>query len=287
MKVFTAYAGDRTSINRLSKSDLFEGFFTDQQKQVEAGNLSVHTFKNRINALKQLTRHLYLAERINEIPRILQSKKYQISINRSVPKIFTYEDIRKLFAGSNDVLRLCILLGINCSLCQSDIANIRKKHIDFKNRRLRKEREKTGIIGDYKLWDITYEYIEKLKPKNFKPEMLLLTTSTGNPLKYERLVNGKCVKSDSIKSYYQKVRKSAKGVSKEGRALSFKNFRKTGAYWIEKENPGLTPLYLAHSSLDIRHLNYVDKNFHPLDPPLELLGDKLNIGKYVNDSEIG
>lgn len=76
-------------------------------------------------------------------------------------KDFTAEEIRSMLGHSNSTQRAMILLGVNCGLGNSDIADLRTINLDLKKGWLDYTREKTEVERRCPLWPETIEAITK------------------------------------------------------------------------------------------------------------------------------
>lgn len=102
--------------------------------------------------------------------------------NATVKRFFTAAEIKTLVDSARQPLKAMILLGINCGLGNTDVANIRDEHIQ--NGWLMMARAKTAIERRIPLWPETLEAIDDAKQLSRKAnspsgEGLLFLTRNG------------------------------------------------------------------------------------------------------------
>jgi integrase len=105
---------------------------------------------------------------------------------KKAPRLFEANQLRELIAAAGVPLKAMLLLGINCGLGNSDVAQMEFRHIDQKTGWLRFPRPKTGIDRRSPLWSETAEAIEaaieqRPTPKAKAHEQLVFVTSHGLP----------------------------------------------------------------------------------------------------------
>ncbi len=96
------------------------------------------------------------------------------------------DELRAVINEASQPLKAMVLLGINAGLGQSDIARLRKSHIDFKAGWLDYAQWKTGIDRRVKLWPETIKALKdaianRPKSKNKQHDDLVFLTHHGNP----------------------------------------------------------------------------------------------------------
>jgi integrase len=105
---------------------------------------------------------------------------------KKAPRLFEADQLRQIIAAAGVPLKAMLLLGINCGLGNSDVAQMELRHIDWKSGWLRFPRPKTGIDRRCPLWFETIEALEaaieqRPTPKAEAHEQLVFVTSRGLP----------------------------------------------------------------------------------------------------------
>ena len=113
-----------------------------------------------------------ILERIPKIDAISRSK----IINKQ-RRIFSHEEISKLFAVADTQMKAMIWLGLNCGFGCTDCSYLRWKNLDLINGRVVFPRGKTGVPRDLTLWPETINAL-KVVPKKGE---LVFYTARGNP----------------------------------------------------------------------------------------------------------
>jgi integrase len=103
---------------------------------------------------------------------------------KKAPRLFEADQLRKIIAVAGAPLKAMLLLGINCGLGNSDVAQLEFRHIDWTTGWLRFPRPKTGIDRRCPLWSETIKAIERAieqrpAPKAKSHEHLVFVTSHG------------------------------------------------------------------------------------------------------------
>ncbi|MGE3803395.1 MAG: tyrosine-type recombinase/integrase [Gemmataceae bacterium] len=110
---------------------------------------------------------------------------------------FSSDEIRAMLHAAKQPLKAMILLGINCGLGNSDIAHLRRDHLNLETGWLDYVRPKTGVTRKAKLWPETMQAINEwleVRPDHKDPAhaRLVFTTKRGhwwgrhpNPLSHE------------------------------------------------------------------------------------------------------
>jgi integrase len=100
---------------------------------------------------------------------------------RTVDRVFTHDELRKILLGAKGPLRTFTLLALNCGMYAADIAQIHK--VDLKRVGtlwlIDNDREKTSIRRRVPLWPETVKAIEATRDKSDRP--LLFYTAFGKP----------------------------------------------------------------------------------------------------------
>ena len=199
-------------------------------------------------------------------PVNLHSRRYRfVGGHKDVPTI-PVEEVTKILAKTHGMLRLHILLFLNCGMTQVDISDLHPSEVDWQRgritrRRSKTEKKETTPVVSYKLWQ---ETMTLLKQFGHHEGDHVLLTHTGRPWVRDQIVNGKRKKSDSIKSLYVHLKLD----------YSLKLYRKTGATVLSKKYPECVELYLGHSPRTITQRSYVPPDVEKFDEAINWLGQQ-------------
>ncbi len=237
------------------------GAYKDSLITAEEGAVSV---KHKLRTVKALVMWAYDSELIDALPRNIR-KYVDVDLPAPKPQFFKVKDVKRLYKTASDRVKLWILLGLNCGYVQSDISSLEPGMVDWENGVIRRDRQKTGVESQHRLWPITLKMLREQATDG----PLLLTTATGQPLIREEIRDdGTPSKTDMIAHTFADLKKDEKV------ALSFKHFRKTAADAIAKQfqdKPWLVELFLAHSDPRMRK-HYTRQHYDELHNAIEWLG---------------
>ena len=256
-------------------SDCLKDYKQEQLRLLKKGKTSPENAKHRLRTVKAMLLWAYHDEELIDVmPRRLKSYA-DIKLPAPEPKSFTSKEIETLYNAASPKLRLWVLLALNCGYTQTDVSNLTHDMIDWKCGKIKRQRQKTGVNSEHKLWQ---ETITLLKQEQTDPSVSkrVLLTPNGEPLvKLGIKDDGSPVRSDSITHAFTRLRKS-KNID-----LPFKFFRKTGTAMIAEEyqtEPWLVELYLAHSDPRMRK-HYTRQHFDRLHEATDWLRIALGIDK--------
>ncbi|TWT31113.1 hypothetical protein KOR34_44870 [Posidoniimonas corsicana] len=221
------------------------------------GSISRATLKKRLSILCKWLRWLVDENYLEAPPKDLRSYA-KVKLDPPQPLFFTADELKQLFSVATQRTRLFMLLGLNLGATQREIATLEAKMIDWETGIVTRPRHKTGVPSRNILWPRTLKQLRILRSTKRGP---LLVGNTGNPL-VEEYINseGKLSLHDAVSKAFARTMKQAK---LEGHKRSFKHLRKTAANEIEKRDPTLTPLFLAHSEQGVKR-HYVDTHYDRL-----------------------
>lgn len=172
--------------------------------------------------LVRFIRHLYSKRLIHELPRNLESFEWDVPPQKI--KTYEIEDVRQILADLPEKYRCWALLGLNCSMINSDIGNLKPGMIH--GGYLTRKRVKTENASDnvpevtYRLWPETLALLKKQRSNH--PEYWF-ATDVGTPLYIQWVEDGEAHKKDMISTNW-------------GRAnlpIELKAFRSIGATILE------------------------------------------------------
>jgi integrase len=281
------YADDKYQLNafadfcekqkQLSLDEVVRPDFLDRHKASTKAKSSVVTLWHSVKAVKRLLTWGWKHNRIEALPRNLDDYA-RVERPKPMPKFFTVDEVKALYAQASPRSKLYILLALNGGFTQVDIATLTHSMIDWKAGIISRDRNKTGIPQSCKLWPITLTSLKEHSTKT-KGDNLALVSEEGNPLVYDAIndTTGRHSKVDSIRSAFNRLEKKCK--MKNGR--SFKAFRKTGADTLAAQYqtaPYIVDLYLAHAADRMRQ-HYTATHFDELHKATDWLATVFGFAK--------
>ena len=194
--------------------------------------------QSRFSAVKQFTRWLWKLGVIENLPRNMND----LQIRRVIKEvtIFPVEEIKSLLAAATGMLKLCILLMLNCGFQQKDISDLKPEEVDWDLGRIKRKRSKTmkekgTPTIEYLLWRETFDLLKDIGKRDGESVLL---GKNGNPLKWEKInAQNKIAKTDAIKATYSRFCRKMKL-----KPRPLKLLRKTGPSLIQK-HPQFSSLY--------------------------------------------
>lgn len=238
-----------------------------RDKQTELCTSQV-TLKKRLESVRKWLSWLIDRNYLKELPKDL-SHYARVRIEKPRPTFFSLEEVRSIYVKSSDLMKACISLGLNAGFTQKDCSTLTAEMIDWETGILARDRNKSGVPMQAKLWPETIFQLKKVGHFDKPP---LLRNTVGNPLVLETVgKNGKLTVTDSINIMFRLLKVNGK---------SFKHLRKTAANEIEKMNPALTSLFLAHSTVGMKAA-YVGRHFEELYVLTDKLRDPYKLGEPV------
>jgi hypothetical protein len=258
--------------------DFLGSYRTTLLKAVGQGQSSIVSAKNCLKTLKACCEWAYDEEILDSLPRRIKSIA-SVKLPAPNPQSFTPDEVKALFQGANDRMKLFLLLGLNLGYTQVDIATLEHPMVDWTTGIVTRGRHKTGQPQQARLWPITLGLLRE-HATDAKTGLVLLGENGNNLLADKIKADGNSTKTDSIRLAFGRLqdqlnmqalrtsrpelftRVKGQEASKTRKreihtalmALrdkrGFKVFRKTGADQIAQQfqdQPWLTDLYLAHS----------------------------------------
>lgn len=144
---------------------------------LKEGNISFATARLRMTLVKQFYYWCFHTERIDELPRNINSSYIQMrrprhlkieSMDKSMhDDVITNEELARFFEYTVQYkgrypLGLIVLLLLNTGMNLSDVVSITPENLiedEDGGLSIRKRRRKTGVLGEWRLWSITEEYL--------------------------------------------------------------------------------------------------------------------------------
>jgi len=268
LAAFRDFVGGSNPISAIN-SRVMTDFRSDLLDRISRGEFSRVYAKDRLDASTQFTRWLWREETLADLPRVIESRAFSITVTPTPIKTFTAEEIKALLKASNGQNKLCILLGLNTGMTQGDISDLRPDEVDWEAGVIRRKRSKTRQHKNvpevaYQLWRETFSLLKKFRRPDCQQ---VLANDNGAPLVVVALKpDGKLHKVDNIHCNFSRYCRRM-GIS--GR--SFKSLRKTAATMLRGNATfsGLESLFLGHAPRSIADRHYAGV-------PQELLGQAIN-----------
>jgi integrase len=130
-------------------------------RKLMAKHFSSVTLKNEINRIRIILKFAFdqrlITERVSygqsfNKPSLMMLRKAR---NEAGPKDFSSEELRKILAAADPIMRAMILLGINAGFGNTDCANLPRSAINFETGWLNFPRVKTAIERRIPMWPET------------------------------------------------------------------------------------------------------------------------------------
>jgi hypothetical protein len=157
---------------------------------------------------------------------------------------YTLDELVTLYQSATGLERLLLLLGLNCGFGQAEVASLQTDEIHLDQRHpyygmtgswIRRIRFKTGVYGEWRLWDETVRGIRwMLNRRATQKDGALILTKAGRPLTQPTENNNRNNKiANCWHRLYQRILKD-----KKIRKLSFNKLRKTAGDLIKRFSSG-------------------------------------------------
>lgn len=250
--------------------------------------------KKRLQFARRFMEWCVEQEVIEAVPAAMGRKYASIALPRQKPKFWTPAEIHSLldnahlqpFGRKQGLLRLSILLGLNCGYLPSCIASLRHDDVDWDFGIIDRERSKTGMLQVSKLWPETLTHLRDHATKRNDDErgggLVLIGAKYGSPLVHERIKDdGKITRTDTISRAFGNLRRKHLEWPSDGR--SFKTLRKSAAETLSAEfqsEPAIVDKFLAHGIKRITSHYISGGHFDRLFQATDWLREKLEIAKH-------
>lgn len=231
--------------------------------------ISPRTAKDRLAEVKAFMVWAYEME-LCDLPRNLR-RYAQVDLPEPTPTVFTSEELGELWKASSQRMRCLMALALNCGFGQQDLSDLRVGEIDFTGQFIDRRRSKTGVRARHKLWPMTVALLKKELDGDAQDD-LAFRTASGTPLVTSELRDGKLKRSDTVKCQFWRLMRKVKLDGGRG----FYSLRKTGASQIERIDPAVTEMYLAHSERGMKR-NYAERDWDRLGRTLDQLETHFNL----------
>jgi integrase len=282
LNTFVDWIGGATGVREITSQKLME-YRDDLLRRVNSGEWSSSTASDHLVSLKSFLRWLYRTEAIPALPRIMDAGSHELEISRARSSIetFTKEEISQLLTNASPRTRLYILLTLNTSMTQKDIADLTFDEVDFSKGRINRKRSKTKKFDStphvsYKLWPETLALL--VHEKNPGLAGRVLVNEKGAPLWSETNdANAGYQKIDNVRSAFDRLRR------KVAIKQSFISLKKTAASELasSKEYCSLKGLFLGHAPTTIADKHYAQAPGALLDEALAWLRKQFEIARTL------
>jgi len=279
---FIKHFGKDTLINDLTELDL------EQYKNFHAGRQDIAkiTARDFLSTVKIFFRWGWKMSLIEKLPRniddLTKITSGRAKLVKTLPKIFTMDELKTLWDAASSRVKLYMALGLNCGHTQKDISDLRASELDLEHGSIKRERSKTKVYAECKLFDVTLALIEQHRhqctAKTDGTERVFLTekrstdTLCNEPLIRAKIkADGSLDRTDVIKCAFFRLQKKT-GIN-GGR--SFRSLRKTGASIIEQIDPMCTEMYLSHSERGMKQF-YAQRDWSRLSEALQEMENRLS-----------
>jgi integrase len=246
--------------------------------------ISVRTAANYCKAFKKLLDWMDSQETLGfNKPKGTDSIFRFRNFNPIKIRIYSNDELKAIMSAHPEHFRLYPLLAINCGYYQIDVATLRHDHLvtvigdkiepisDIFSSSgdvfIKRRRQKTLHQNDFEtlcyLWPETVELLKKYGAPIDNPHGLVLLNENAMPLQRS--------KTNNITNRFNRYKKDA-GLARE---CQFKQFRKTGATWMENHHgERVARLYSAHT-LGGELKRYAAQSFDPLTAALKQWREEL------------
>lgn len=96
-------------------------------------------------------------------------------------RILTEEEEEKLTENCSDILKLIIAFALNTGMRRAEILGLTRSQVDFKNRRIRVEKTKSGKVRFIPINEDLFKLLLKLKSENGQSPFVFLNPATKRP----------------------------------------------------------------------------------------------------------
>jgi len=252
LNAFKEWLGKDTSVDRINSEQWVSWY-----KHVQLLGKASWTKKKLFSYPKSFTGWLIEQGLIPPFES-LHAKRYKFSIERKEEEPLPVERVKEILGKAQGMLRLHLLLMLNCGFSQKDISDLTpSEYADGRITRARSKTKKRGTrVVTWKLWDSTRELLDQFKqPAGDR----LLLTSNGTTWVGEG-------RRDGINSLYRHLKFHE----------SLKQFRSTSGNMIQKQfNKDLADHFLGHKQKSVESA-YFSRDQQELDQAVAWLATQYN-----------
>jgi integrase len=261
IKHFVSYLGEQTPIDAINE-EKWAGYHRLLLNQIGNSTCSPAYARKLHRSARVFVEYLASLKRI-QAPVNLTDKRMKFTIPKRAIEVFSSEEITRLLSESRDMIRLMILLALNCGMTQIDISDLCHDEVDWKRGRLTRKRSKTSDhantpVVEYLLWPETFALLTRLRSSD---PVRILVTKSGKPW-----VNRRETNIDSVRIEFEKITPT----------LTFKYLRKTAASMLGShgEFRAYAQYFLSHAPSTVADAHYVRPNQERFDCAVNWLRDQ-------------
>ena len=247
---FMKCVGDHQPLESLCIAH-WESFWNKLQQNLKSEKWVDKYGNSVLSSVRGFFNWCYVTERLETLPRFVNSKLYRIEIHATKPIPFTKKEVLSILSVATDEQRLLYLLMLNCAMTQKDVSDLCPGEVDLRKGTITRRRSKhqhrvTERVPTvtYHLWKPAWELLRLFG--DFSGDRVF-SNRRGKPLVQKS-------RNDSPAAAFREIREKL-----AIRKKSLKTFRKTGTTVIgQKGSPyrGWRSVYLGNAPADITDKHY-------------------------------
>ena len=189
LNLVMTFTGSTISVKKLDHATL-STFRNYLLQQMASKRISDAYARDVLGTFRQFIRWLANnTDQLDTLPKNLDDKRLAISVASQKAKTLDKAKVKALLSAASNRTKLYILLGLNCTMTQQDIADLQQSEVDWRRGTITRKRSKTSDYDSvpevkYQLWKATFAL---LKRERSDDEARVLLTRDGKPLKTETL----------------------------------------------------------------------------------------------------
>lgn len=233
--------------------------------------ISARRARNVIATARQLFDWLDVSGEWEAPRRFERAFRLRNAKNSGAPRVETFSspELAALYRHANSLQRAMMLLALNCGFANMELATLRRDEVNITQGFIKRERQKTGVEGQWILWDETAEALRQ-QMSSHGSELAILDPR-GNPLVYHVAH----VRREYVRNTWRALLQRTAKRASQAPTLPFKHLRKTGATLIRSiGGVEVSELYLSHSEQGMSRF-YSRPDYEHLHSALRLMRDRL------------
>ena len=281
-------------------------------KNVTKGKLSPHQANIIQTAAKEFLRFAWRNKYINELPRYIDDPEelptFRVNKGTKRDRLFSVDDAREMYSRTygytsniwQPTMRAMILLAANCCFSVTEVATLCVEEIDFERGRITRVRDKTGVTGSWKLWDLTLKYLKVVytinegKWLNYGDHFnrqekvsyrLFFRTQQNRPMAWKTYTSKGLRQADAINKRFLNLKNRTLEDKERFRGIGFGSFRHLSATTLAT-NPDIKSInYIVSLALSHGTVGYSTALKYYVKPQFDLLDEALEWLRTVYDFE--